>query len=202
MGNELACTVIHDGNSLSGKALLETTELLFRGETRLKIAFGSITSVNAQDGDLHVRTKEGLAVFRLGPQAEKWCYKITNPKSLVEKLGVKAEQLVSVVGKFPAEFIESLEKQKCIISKGKIPKGVALIFLSASEKQNLRSLPAIRKSIQGATALWIVYPKSTKTITESDVRSTGLKAGLVDVKVVSFSPTHTALKFVLPVAKR
>jgi len=34
------------------------------------------------------------------------------------------------------------------------------------------------------------------------VRSAGLKAGLVDIKVVSFSATHTALKFVLPKAKR
>ncbi len=28
------------------------------------------------------------------------------------------------------------------------------------------------------------------------------KAGLVDVKVVSFSATHTALKLVIPVARR
>ncbi len=30
----------------------------------------------------------------------------------------------------------------------------------------------------------------------------GKRAGLVDVKVVSFSDTHTAEKFVIPVAKR
>ncbi len=30
----------------------------------------------------------------------------------------------------------------------------------------------------------------------------GKAAGLVDVKVVSFSPTHTAEKFVIPIAKR
>jgi len=32
--------------------------------------------------------------------------------------------------------------------------------------------------------------------------SAGKRAGLVDVKVVSFSETHTAEKFVVPVAKR
>jgi hypothetical protein len=202
MGNELACTVVHEGKASSGRALLETSELIFRGETRLKIAFASITSVNAQDGDLHVRTKEGLAVFQLGPQAEKWCHKIKNPKSVLEKLGVKAAQAVSVFGKMPAEFIESLAKQKCTVSKGKIPKDAALIFLAATASKDLREVSTIRKSIQGATALWIVYPKGNKSITEADVRASGLKAGLVDVKVVSFSPTHTALKFVLPVAKR
>jgi len=39
-------------------------------------------------------------------------------------------------------------------------------------------------------------------ITENGVLRIGRKAGLKDVKVVGFSPTHTALKFVLPVEKR
>jgi hypothetical protein len=34
------------------------------------------------------------------------------------------------------------------------------------------------------------------------VLAAGKQAGLVDVKVVSFSDTHTAEKFVIPVAKR
>lgn len=57
-------------------------------------------------------------------------------------------------------------------------------------------------SLNGAAALWIVYPKGQTSITESDVRCTGLSAGLTDIKVASFSPTHTALKFVVPKAKR
>jgi hypothetical protein len=50
--------------------------------------------------------------------------------------------------------------------------------------------------------LWIGYPKGQKQITENDVIAAGRKAGLKDVKVVGFSPTHTALKFVIPVEKR
>jgi hypothetical protein len=56
--------------------------------------------------------------------------------------------------------------------------------------------------VPGTTALWIIYPKGQKQITEADVRSAGLASGLTDTKVTSFSPTHTALKFVLPKAKR
>jgi hypothetical protein len=41
-----------------------------------------------------------------------------------------------------------------------------------------------------------------KTITEGDVMAAGKAAGLVDVKVVRFSETHTAEKFVIPVALR
>jgi hypothetical protein len=48
----------------------------------------------------------------------------------------------------------------------------------------------------------MVYPKAKREITEGDVIGAGRKAGLKDVKVVGFSTTHTALKFVIPVAKR
>jgi hypothetical protein len=47
-----------------------------------------------------------------------------------------------------------------------------------------------------------VYPKGKKEITEGDVLGAGRKAGLKDVKVVGFSATHTALKFVVAVEKR
>ncbi len=56
--------------------------------------------------------------------------------------------------------------------------------------------------MKGAAALWIVYPKGQKQITELDVLAAGRRAGLKDVKVVGFSPAHTALKFVIPVSSR
>ena len=54
----------------------------------------------------------------------------------------------------------------------------------------------------GAMALWIIYPKGQQHITEGDVFAAGHKVGLTDIKVVGFSATHTALKFVIPVKKR
>jgi hypothetical protein len=58
------------------------------------------------------------------------------------------------------------------------------------------------RDLKPAGALWVVRPKGRREITESDVMAAGKAAGLVDVKVVSFSDTHTAEKFVIPVAQR
>jgi len=45
--------------------------------------------------------------------------------------------------------------------------------------------------------IWVVYRKGPgHEINESDVRGTGLAAGVVDVKVASVSPALTGLKFV------
>lgn len=197
MGNQLACTLRHAGKTCSGKALLESTEILFRGDTRLKIPFSAITSVSAANGELHILTKDGLSVFGLGPQAPKWREKIANPKSVLDKLGVKPGQSVSLFGNFPADFLASLHQQGTTVTINKVAKDTLCVFFLANQKQQLRPLASLAKSIQGSTALWLLYPKGQTSITESDVRSAGLRTGLVDIKVVSFSPTHTALKFVV-----
>ena len=51
-------------------------------------------------------------------------------------------------------------------------------------------------------ALWVIRPKGRPEISEKAVMAAGKAAGLVDVKVVSFSPTHTAEKFVIPLSQR
>ena len=48
----------------------------------------------------------------------------------------------------------------------------------------------------------MVYPKGQKHICEADVMAAGKAAKLVDIKVVGFSETHSALKMVIPVARR
>jgi len=202
MGKELNCSVQFGKQQSEGKALLETSEILFRGEFRLKIPFSTIKAAKAVDGELHLQTADGLAVFHLGAAAEKWCDKILHPKSRIEKLGVKPGAKVSLLGEFDAEFLREVSSLTKSVSKGKTTSDSDWIFFAADSKADLASLSKISKSMQGATALWIVYPKGQKHITENDVLAAGRKTGLKDVKVVGFSPTHTALKFVIPLSVR
>ena len=202
MGNEATCKVRFGKQVSEGKALLETTEILFRGEFRLKIPFSTLKSAKAVDGELRLQTADGLAVFHLGAASEKWCDKILHPKSRIEKLGVKPGAKVALLGEFEAEFIRELGSLTRTVSKGKAASDSDWTFLAADSKEDLAALPKISKSMQGATALWIVYPKGQKQITENDVLAAGRNCGLKDVKVVGFSPTHTALKFVIPLSDR
>jgi hypothetical protein len=202
MGNEINCSVQFGNQESVGKALLETNEILFRGKFRLKIPFSSIKSVKAADGGLHVHTPDGLAVFHLGPAAEKWRDKILHPKSRIEKLGVKPGARVSLLGEFEPEFLREVSELTKSVSQGKVASDSECIFFVVDSKEEFAAVPKIVKSMQGAAALWIVYPKGQKQITENDVLVAGRKSGLKDVKVVGFSPTHTALKFVIPLAKR
>jgi hypothetical protein len=202
MGNEATCKVRFGKQVSEGKALLETTEILFRGEFRLKIPLSTLKSAKAVDGELRLQTAEGLAVLYLGAAAEKWRDKILHPKSRIEKLGVKPGAKVSLLGKFDPDFLDELAKLTKFLSKAKVSSDSEWVFFAADSKDDLARLSKISKAMEGAAALWIVYPKGQKQITEGDVLAAGRKAGLKDVKVVGFSPTHTALKFVIPLSAR
>ena len=202
MGNEAKCLVRFGKQQSEGKALLETSEILFRGDFRLKIPFSSIKSARAVDGELCVQTAEGLAIFKLGAAAAKWCDKILHPKSRLEKLGVKPGAKVSLLGDFEERFLQELSGQTDPVAKSELAADSEWIFLAAASQKELAQVSKLAKSLKGAAALWIVYPKGRKDITENDVLAAGHKAGLKDVKVVGFSATHTALKFVIPVERR
>jgi hypothetical protein len=202
MGTEVVCKVRSGNQESEGKALLETSEILFRGAFRLKIPFSSIKSAKAVDGELRLQTAEGSAVFHLGRAAEKWRDKILHPKSRIEKLGLKPNAKVSLLGDFEPEFVHEVAELTKSVSNGKVASDSEWIFFAADSKGGLGGISKIAKSIQGATALWIVYPKGQKQITENDVLAAGRKSGLKDVKVVGFSSTNTALKFVIPLSRR
>jgi len=121
---------------------------------------------------------------------------------LIDKLGVKPGQKIAVLGVESAEFLTELAARVPEYSRGKRVAGADLIFFSAEAVADLVSLKSLSHSIQKNGAIWVMYPKGQKHIREIDVINAGKAAGLTDNKVCSFSATHTALRFCIPVAKR
>jgi antitoxin component of MazEF toxin-antitoxin module len=201
MGDTAKTRLHAGGETLTGEALLETSEIIFRGERRVVIKFAEIRSADARDGRLILRRDHDEVEIELGTHAEKWAEKIRNPKTVVQKLGIKAGQQVTVLRAGDAAFVDDLEKAGAIVAT-RAKRNSDAIFYGASTRADLAKLESLRESLAPNGALWIVRPKGVKEITESDVMAAGKAAGLVDVKVVRFSDTHTAEKFVIPVAKR
>lgn len=204
MGNELKCRARFGKQQCEGKALLETSEIIFRGDFRLKIPFATIQSIKVTQGNLELRTADGLAVFELGPAAEKWREKIAHPKSRIEKLGIRDGAKVALIGfgKLDENFLRELDERTKAVSYDEVQPDTEWIFSKAETLKELAQLGKIAKAMRGATALWIVYPKGQLKITESSVLDAGRAAGLKDIKVVGFSATHTALKLVIPISQR
>jgi hypothetical protein len=202
VGQELRCTVRFGDRVSEGKALLETDELVFRGVFRLTVPFKTMRSVEALNGDLRITFPDGSAIFELGEQAEKWAQKILHPKSLLDKLGVKPSMKIGVVGVIDATFVSDLRERADDVTEGPPTADSDMIFIAVDGPGDLKELASLKGHIQPNGTIWAVFRKGQKEFNENDVLRGGLAAGLVDVKVVRFSDTHTASRFVIRKSER
>ena len=147
------------GKVFKGKALLETNELIFRGEHPLTIPFNKIKSVDATDGELNVVFHGGTASFIIDKKAESWQEKILHPRSVLDKLGIKEDSRVSVDGVLDKDFLDQLKaKAEHVTVKG-LQKESDFIFYAADSKRDLSKLKNLKQYLKNNGALWIVSLK-------------------------------------------
>lgn len=92
---------------------------------------------------------------------------------------------------------------------GKMPDGLkpvtrgtldfAMLFVRATSELK-KGFPRLRDRLESNGMLWVAWPKRASGVetdlSEGIVRSIGLEAGLVDVKVCAVDNTWSGLKFV------
>src|SRR5580658_4843837 len=146
MGTEVKCRATYSKQSVGaqsgqGTALLETSEILFRGPFRLKIPFQSISMMEAANGQLFVSFDGTQAIFELGQTAERWRQKILNPPTLMDKLGVKAGSRVNVAGLDDAAFLRDLKSRGSVTAR----KDCDVVFFGAERAAALNRLTVLKK---------------------------------------------------------
>ena len=134
---------------------------------------------------------------KIGPDGRD----IPSTRPLLDKLGVKARSRASVLGLDDREFVGQLRDRSADVSF-RPRKESDLVFLYMEDRRDLPRLGNAASLLKPAGAIWVLWPKGRREFREDDIRAYGPEAGLVDVKVVAFSDTLSALKMVIPVALR
>src|SRR5262245_7341770 len=202
MGLEARCTARYKRQVSAGLARLETKELQFRGDFRFDIPYERMKSVTAARGGLEVRTADEIAKLELGAKAETWALKIRYPKPVIDKLGVKAGQVVSVLGIDDDEFLRQARARAAEVVEGRVKKDSDLIFFGVTKTAELSRLAKLEQTMKRDGSIWVIWRKGVPTLREDDVRAAALKTRLVDVKVVAFSETHSGLKLMIRKSER
>ena len=202
MGLEKICEIEVGGKTVTAKVQLEPPDLIVRGALKLKIPLAEVTSSEAKGGHLLVSWGQEVIRMALGADAEKWALKIRYPRGRLDKLGIKPGMRVAVIGLDDPGFREELGGRTDDVTMAKSKKETDVVVVALSDKKDLPRLEALQKTIKKNGAIWVVWPKGRKEFREDDVRAHGPKAGLVDVKVMSFSDTLSGLKMVIPVKER
>lgn len=198
MGREAECVARHGSERSKGKASLESDHLLFRGDFRIKVPLGSSTLVVSKNGVLTLKWSEGTLALELGDVAAKWADAILNPKSVIEKLGIKPGQKVAVVRLDDAGFVKRLTHALGEKPSTRAGKSCAHVLFGVHCVADHAKLASFIDSIRPAGGIWAVYERGLRDVSEDSIRAAARKAGLVDVKVVRFSDTHGALRLVIP----
>ncbi len=199
MGLETVCRVKLNSEISEGKAHCGDGELEFRGEFKIRWKWSDLTRVSSNDGVLTAVKGAELAEFHLGDAAAKWEHAIKNPKSRLDKLGLKSTHTYAALGEFDDSFSAELNQ----VAGEPSSKGpFDIVFVRLTTQDDLTDLTKARDTIASNGGIWAVWLKGKKELTETHIRAYALGNGLVDVKVARFSDTLSALKLVIPVANR
>jgi hypothetical protein len=110
---------------------------------------------------------------------------------------------VGLVGLDDPALIADIEACGATLERNARATGLDLVFFGARAPADLARLGALGARIQPDGAIWLVRAKGRGApIGESESMAAARRAGLVDVKVVSYSDTQSAEKYVIPLATR
>lgn len=195
MGREAICECDWAGTTAKVKVLLESTELIVRGDIRKRLPFNKLRNVEAQSGWLRFSDGRDRVQILLGtPAAEKWALAIKKPApTLARKLGITEKSVVRTIGDITDEALQEALAQVAQISVNNPDFIVACVDTPESLAAALRAAkPQLIRSIP----IWLVYPKGPgHPLNESVIRSLLRSAGMMDTKVASVSTRLTALRF-------
>ena len=122
---------------------------------------------------------------------------------LLDKLGIRPGMRVALIDIDDAEIRRRIADRTSDLTDGWPEPDTDVILLGADGLDALAPLAALAGRIRPNGAIWVVSRKGrSATLRDTDVIDAAKAAGLVDNKVASFSPTHTALRLVIPVALR
>lgn len=124
-------------------------------------------------------------------------------RSLFEKLGVFAEAHVALVGRNDETFVTALNARLAKAASQALRTRYDLIFVRIDSRRDLARLARAAPHLKPDGALWVFHPKGRgASPSDAEVRAAGIAAGLVDNKISAYNDSHTATRFVIPLARR
>ena len=209
MGYETKCRArVTDANGAVREAdstvLLETDELIVRGEARVRIPRNAIQRVTTRAGVLTVTAPQGIVAMTLGAEAAaKWMKKIQEPvKRLIDKLDVKPDAKVWLLGIDDETLIAQLSERTSRLERGANASSCDVVFVGVDTEKALSRIERALKAITESGAIWVVHRKGPSGVLDTTIFAKAKQLGLSYTKVARVSETHTAEKLVRPQASR
>jgi hypothetical protein len=197
VGTVVEGTATVAGRTVKVHADFASDHVVLRGGLKGEHAYATVAVVSSAGGILRLQVAGAVAEFPLEEKAERIAQRIRSPPTVLDKLGLRAGLRVQCLA-LPAELQADVDRLGVTGGRANLDA----LLLGAEKLADLDRIPALRGRLAPDGALWVIYPKGRKQLTEGDVIGAGRDAGLKDVKVARVSATLTGLKFVVPLSQR
>ena len=190
MGREAEAEVRFGGAAARARLLLEADALILRGGLKARLARSGLGAATARDGVLRIETADGVLEADLGAAAEAWAKAVaTPPPDLAQKLGLRADRRVVVLGALTGPEIAAA------VDPWRTEAGGAA--MSLAELLDMAAFGAVWPVAEAlALPFWVVTRKGKgAAFAEADLRATLRAAGWIDSKTCAVSPDWTATRF-------
>ena len=198
MGREALCECTFAGSTAKVKALLETNEIILRGDIRMTAPLKALKNIRVQSETLCFNVDKHTVQLHLGAAvAESWVKKIKSPPpTLADKLGITDKTIVRTIGEITDRALSN-----AIASGAQVSARNPNLILACIETPEslIATLKEAKAQLARSIPIWLVYRKGPgHPINESAIRTTLRAQGLMDTKVASVSEHLTALRFNRP----
>jgi hypothetical protein len=183
--------------------LLETDDLIVRGDARVKIPRAAIREVTTRGGVLTVKSPQAVVAMTLGDAALKWAKKIQEPpKRLIDKLDVKPDAKVWLLDIDDETLIEQLTERTIHLHRGRTASSCDVVFVGVETVKDLDRIAQGMTAMTDDGTIWVVHRKGPTGVLDTTIFARAKALGLAYTKVARVSDTHTAEKLVRPVSAR
>jgi hypothetical protein len=193
VGREARCHARWPGGEGEVKALLESHEVILRGDLRRTLPLGEIEP--RVEGEMLILSSGGEEIaLELGAQAAaSWAKKIqAPPPSLAEKLGVGPKCRALVCGEVEDPLLEEALRAALALTPGEAHLTLAVVQSEAE----LTSALECHGELPDDAPIWLIYVKGKASpYGEASVRTAMRGAGYIDTKTASVSDTLTGTRF-------
>src|SRR5258705_636034 len=158
MGREATCECTFNGTTAKVKALLESEELILRGEIRMRARLHALKDLRVEEDSLCFNFDNNPMQLRLGAAAAKsWAKKInTPPPSLADKLGITGKT-VRTIGPTSDRALDFALNAAALVRAQNPDLIIACVDTPESLTATLREAKAqLARSVQ----IWLIYSKA------------------------------------------
>lgn len=194
-----ACKLRVGSDQYDGEVRMEGDHIDFAGATKFRFRLGEIRNPR-READAILFSFHGNPVsIKLdgAGTVERWMDYILHPQSLADRLGVQEGQTVRVMNLDDSALLSSLETKSAKVLSQRV-NPCDMVLLGVERSSELTQIGDLSETLRSDGAIWVVLPKTGRTVTKAAVFAAVRQAGLRHTEVVDYSETQAAYKIVRP----